>query len=123
VIEVLEPAVIVDFAAVKLVMPTAGPAVTVAVAVTLSPAAFVTVRVKVVLTFKVPVETATPLVTAPTPWSIVAAPRVKAAVSWLDAPAAIDAGLAVKLPMLAAGTTVTVTDRVTGPPGPAAVRT
>jgi hypothetical protein len=69
-----------------------------------------------------PVPTGNPLVTAPTPESMLPAPPVNSAASWLAPPSGTAAGLAENDWMAAAGTTVTVTVRVTGPPRPLAVR-
>ena len=56
------------------------------------------------------------------PWSTVAAPPENTAVSWLLLPVLTVVGKAVKEVMTAAGTTVTVTVWVAGPPRPVAVR-
>ena len=119
---VLDPEVMVVLAAEKEVIATAEPTVTVVVAVTGSPAAFVTVRVKVVLEARAPVLAATPLPTLPMPWSMFPVPPEKTAVRRLPPPVTTDDGLAPKEVMLAGGTTVTVTVRVRGPPRPLAVR-
>ena len=49
-------------------------------------------------------------------------PPENTAVNWLPPPVTTADGLAPKEEMVAAGTTVTVTVRVTGPPRPLAVR-
>ena len=65
---------------------------------------------------------ARPLTTLPIPWSTLPVPPENKAVSWLLPAVATAEGFAVKEVMLPAGTTVTVTVRVTGPPRPLAVR-
>jgi hypothetical protein len=115
---VLSPAVMVGFAAVKAVMPTLEPTVTVAAAATLSPAALVTASVKVVLALRVPEEAGTPLLTSPTPLSMVPVPPLKWADSWLLSPMATVVGEALKELMAGGGTTVTVSDWLKGPPVP-----
>jgi hypothetical protein len=89
--------------------------VTVAVAVTEAPAAFVTVKVYVVLAAGVTVFD-TPLETALTPLSMLAVPFAKTAVRALDPPCFTEAGDAAKLVILAAATTVIVTELVVDVP-------
>jgi hypothetical protein len=89
--------------------------VTVAVAVTEVPAAFVTVNVYVVVAPGVTVFD-TPLETAPTPLSMLAVPFENTAVRALDPPSFTEAGDAAKLVILGAATTVTVTELVADVP-------
>ena len=118
---VLLPAEIVAFEAEKEVMATGAPTATEVEAVALSPAALVTVSVNVVLEARAPVPAATPLVTGPIPWSMLPVPPENRAVRDAELPAAMLAGLAVKDATEGAGTTVRVTERVRGPPGPCTV--
>ena len=64
---------------------------------------------------------AAPLATLPIPWSMLPVPPENTAVSWLLPPDTTVDGFAPKEVMPAAGTTVTVTVRVWGPPRPLAV--
>lgn len=82
-------------------------------AVTLVPAALVTVSVYVVDAVSAPVEAVTPLVTAPMPWLMVAVPPAKTAVRIAPLPLVTVACAVVKLVMDGAATTVTGTVAVT----------
>jgi hypothetical protein len=88
----------------EITIGTGLPTVTVMEAVTDVPAAFVTVKVKVVVEVGVAVF-AVPLATAPTPLSTVPVPLLNTAVKAVELPAAIVAGDALKLLMTGAGTT------------------
>jgi hypothetical protein len=112
------PAVMVEAPVTKLVIAGAGTTVSVTGEVTAVPAAFVTVRVYVVVvageTF-----TAVPLVMAFTPLLTVAVPpgpALNTAVSVVEFPAVMLASPAVKLVITGTGTTVTVAVEVTAVP-------
>ena len=95
--------------AVNTPVPTAALVATVVCLLAVSPAAFVTVRVYIVLANRTPVGTPTPLVTAPMLLSMLPVPPVNTAVSWVRVPRAMVGIRALKLAMLGKGTTVTVT--------------
>ena len=86
-----------------------------------SPAALVTVKVKVVFVFKTPVETGIPLVTAPIPGVISPEPK-KVAFRVVLEPGLMEDCAAVKLDISGGATTVTVVLAVTVPPFPVTVR-
>jgi hypothetical protein len=89
----------------RLVQVGAGTTVTVAWAVTLTPAAFVTVTVNVVVVVKAPVLFATALVTAPTPLLTEAFPLANVAVTVALSPDVMTAGEAEKVATLAGSAT------------------
>jgi len=60
--------------------------------------------------------TGIPLVTTPKAWSMLPVPPEKTAVKEVDVPAVMGFGVAVKLVMAGAATTVTLTDWVTEVP-------
>jgi hypothetical protein len=74
--------------------------VTVTWAVALTPAVLVTVRVKVVVSARLPDDNGVPLVTAPRPLFTVPFPLVKTGISVVEVPVAIDGLAAVKDVML-----------------------
>jgi hypothetical protein len=100
---------VIDPVAVNTPVPTAELTATAVCLVTESPAALVTVNVKVVLAVRTPVGTPVPLVTVPMLWSMTPVPPAKVPVNWVKVPTAIVGRKAVKLVMLGRGTTVTVT--------------
>ena len=99
----------IDPVAVNTPGPTAALTTTEACLVSESPAALVTVKVKVVLAVKTPVGTPPPLVTNPMLLSMLPVPPVKMPFSWVRVPTAMVERSAVKLVMTGRGTTVTVT--------------
>ncbi|MBL0275239.1 MAG: hypothetical protein IPQ24_03905 [Anaeromyxobacter sp.] len=105
--EVAPPAVSGERAAAKEAMAGGATTSTVAWAVTESPAALVTVRVKVVVPARVPVGMATPLVTGPRPWSTAPAPPLKVAVREVAPPAVSGERAAAKEAMAGGATRVT----------------
>ena len=104
------PAVIVAAREVKLVITGAGTTVTMAWAVTEVPAAFVTVRVYVVVAAGDTLTPVPPLLIAPTLLLTLPVPLLNTAVSFVEVPAVIEAGLGPKLVIVGAGTTVSVAD-------------
>ena len=103
----LPPTVMIAGLAVKLVIEGGGLTVTVAVCVTAVPAAFVTVSVYVVVVVGL-TETGVALVAARFPGVMMPVPPAKTPVRFALPPRVIVAGLAVKLVMAGASTTVTV---------------
>ena len=111
------PSVIVVFAATKLVITGAATTVTVTGSVAVAPAAFVTVRVYVVVAEGV-MFTAVPLVTVPTPLLTLPVPPLNTAVSVVEVPAVIVAFAATKLVATGGATTVKVKFCVAAVPTP-----
>jgi hypothetical protein len=98
-----DPTVTWFFAAVKAVIAGPGTTFTVNVNVAGTLAVFVTVSMKVVLVVRLPVETGTPLVTAPTPLLTTPVPPVNTAVSVVLVPAVTGFLAAVKLAIVGSG--------------------
>ena len=111
----LPPAEILVGFATKLVIVGTATTTTVVCAVTIKPKEFVTVSVYVVVAVGLTV-TGELLVTAFTPWSTLAVPYSKTAVSAVDPPKVIVGSAAAKLVIEGAGTTVTVVLEVTVAP-------
>lgn len=101
------PAVIVVFAAMKLLIEGAGTTVTIAVVVSDAPEELVTVSVYVVVAEGVTV-TAVPLVTVPTLLLTDPVPPLNTAVSVVELPAPIVEAAAVKLLITGGATTINV---------------
>jgi hypothetical protein len=112
---VLPPVVIVEARDVKLVMVGGGYTVTVACCVIAVPIEGVTVTVYVVVVAGLTL-TAVPLVAARLPGVITPVPLANTAVKLELPPAPIIAGVATKLLIVGAGTTVTVAVCVTAAP-------
>jgi hypothetical protein len=94
---VLVPLVIVFLAAVKLVMVGRGTTVIVTWAVVDPPTPLLTVSVNVVSAVRAPVLLCIPLLSVPTPWSTVAVPPLKVAVSVVLVPLVMVVAAAKKL--------------------------